>query len=324
MVYSMESVLQHDAWSRFQRSLGKRTWQLQGDGWRALCIEEKRRVGSYLYVPYGPLCANERALRDALASVHRLGKRIGAWWVRVEPRSFDRSIDAADAVEAGRWSTVLARQRYRRAARDHQPAQTRLIDLAPGEGEVVAAMSGSNRTIYRNHSKKGLEVKTSRDPADIEILTRFLAESARDKGILPRSADYLRSLAESMMPTGAATLYSTWKDGSPLCATLVYDSPSQRLFAHSAMPVRHRRLRPNQPLVSTALVDAARAGQRTADLFGIAPQGQPNHPWAGFSAFKRSFGGEDVAHLGTWERSLVPGALTAARLPVLWDGWRHR
>ncbi|WP_051687787.1 lipid II:glycine glycyltransferase FemX [Curtobacterium sp. S6] len=321
MVYSMESVLQEDAWSQFQRSLGKRTWQLDGDGWRALCIEEKRRVGSYLYVPYGPLCASEQALQAALRAVHGLGRRIGAWWVRVEPRNFERS---AEGFDAERWSETLTRQRYRKAPRDHQPANTRLIDLGAGEREIVAAMSGSNRTIYRNHSKKGLEVKTSRDPRDIEILTRFLEESARDQGIVPRSAEYLRSLAVSMMPSGAATLYSTWKEQDPLCATLVYDSPSQRLFAHAAMPARHRRLRPNQPLISTALVDAARAGQRTADLFGIAPKDQPNHPWAGFSAFKRSFGGEDIAHLGTWERSVVPGALGAARLPALWASWRHR
>ena len=63
--------------------------------------------------------------------------------------------------------------------------------------------------------------------------------------------------------------------------------------------------------ITRALLDAHDAGIRTADLFGLAPPDEPNHPWAGFSAFKRSFGGEDVTHLGTWERDIVPGARRA-------------
>ena len=73
------------------------------------------------------------------------------------------------------------------------------------------------------------------------------------------------------------------------------------------MPPENRKLRPNQPLVTRALLDAREAGLVTADLFGIAPPDQPDHPWSGFSAFKRSFGGHDIAHLGTWERDVVPG-----------------
>ncbi len=29
------------------------------------------------------------------------------------------------------------------------------------------------------------------------------------------------------------------------------------------------------------------------DLYGIAPPGQPEHQWAGFSSFKRKLGGQD-------------------------------
>ena len=43
------------------------------------------------------------------------------------------------------------------------------------------------------------------------------------------------------------------------------------------------------------------------DLYGIAPDGSsPYHPWAGFTKFKRSFGGEDVTFGGSWDIPLQP------------------
>lgn len=307
-MFSLESPLQTDAWAKVQRKLGKPTSTVQGDGWSALCVEEKRAVGSYLYVPYGPICRDAGALDDALRAIHAHARRRRAWWVRVEPRSSEREALWSDLPL---WRDVLEADRFHPALHDHQPKHTRLIDLTAGPDAILAAATGSIRTIHRNHAKKGLEVRTSRNPDDVTILAAFLSQAAGHKHIVARSASYLHAVASAMMPVDAATLYSTWKDGAPLCATLVYDSPTQRLFAHAAMPVEHRKLRPNQPLITRALLDAHDAGIRTADLFGLAPPDEPNHPWAGFSAFKRSFGGEDVTHLGTWERDIVPGARRA-------------
>jgi lipid II:glycine glycyltransferase (peptidoglycan interpeptide bridge formation enzyme) len=37
------------------------------------------------------------------------------------------------------------------------------------------------------------------------------------------------------------------------------------------------------------------------DLWGVAPADQPDHKWAGFTAFKKSFGGRGIAYPGTWD-----------------------
>ena len=308
----LASPLQSPAWAHCQTALGKRVQQLSGPGWRASCIVESRRLGRYLYVPYGPVCDDADALPAALEAVTAFARECSAWWVRVEPRP--HAVASGEQPLAEPWGERLAHLGFSRAGHDHQPAHSRLIDLTQDEDAILADMTGSIRTIHRNHAKKGLEVRASRRPEDVAVLTRFLDDAARVKSIRARSHDYLTKVATSLMPEGAATLYSTWKDDEPLCATLVYDSPEQRLFAHAAMPVQHRKLRPNQPLITAALLDARRAGQLTADLFGLAPPDEPAHPWAGFSAFKRSFGGQDVAYPGTWERDLLPGARRALAL----------
>lgn len=47
-------------------ALGKKTWRLRGPGWSALRVLGRRRVGSYLYVPYCPVCASQAALTEAV------------------------------------------------------------------------------------------------------------------------------------------------------------------------------------------------------------------------------------------------------------------
>ena len=39
-------------------------------------------------------------------------------------------------------------------------------------------------------------------------------------------------------------------------------------------------------------------------MFGVAPKDEKNHKWAGFSKFKRSFGGTEITYNGTYEKPL--------------------
>ena len=49
------------------------------------------------------------------------------------------------------------------------------------------------------------------------------------------------------------------------------------------------------------MADAKEKGLKHVDLWGVAPEDQPDHKWAGFTAFKKSFGGREdrlPGHLG--------------------------
>jgi lipid II:glycine glycyltransferase (peptidoglycan interpeptide bridge formation enzyme) len=54
------------------------------------------------------------------------------------------------------------------------------------------------------------------------------------------------------------------------------------------------------------MINAKHRGMQHMDLFGIAPDDAPaSHPWQGFSAFKKKFGGSVVQHAGTWDIPLT-------------------
>ncbi|GGC90916.1 peptidoglycan bridge formation protein FemAB [Tersicoccus solisilvae] len=297
----MDTILQEPAWLAVQRDLGHDVLDLDGTGWHARAVLQRRRIGSFLYCPYGPVVEDPAALPEAIAALTAQARRAGAWFLRLEPMPAGDGLDVGRAPSVAALRAGLAQAGGRQSPSDVQPRRTRLIDLRRPAEDLLADMTGSIRTIHRNGHKKGLTVEASQDPADIAILLGFLEATAHRKGIRTHPERYLRQVAETLMPRDAARLYVTRQHGTPVCAALVYDSPTVRTFAHAAVPAEHRRLRPNQPLIVQAILDARERGQHTADLFGIAPTDDPHHPWAGFTAFKRSFGGVDVDHTGTWD-----------------------
>lgn len=297
----MESVLQSAAWRCLQQDLGHESVGLRGDGWSALTVLEQRRVGSYLYCPYGPVCEDDAALARAVAALREHAAERGAWWLRVEPMPAGCGMEPDHDVRVARLTQALPGLGMVPALHSYQPSRTRMVDLRCPRQEILLGMTGSNRTSWRTAHKRGVHYELTRDPEAIEELVTLLRQAAPEQDFMPRSADYLRRLAQTLMPLDAATLYVSRHEGEALSAVLVVDDEHQRMYAHAAMPARNRRLRPHQGLIIQAMLDAQERGQRCADLFGIAPTDDPAHPWAGFTAFKRSFGGRDVQHAGTWE-----------------------
>lgn len=312
----MEQFLQTEPWARFQESLGKVVHRAAQPEYRFVAVEEKTALGRYLYVPYGPVASGPEGFDAALAALTALARSRGAAYVRIEPVSAGISADAAEQLLAGRGLV--------RAPKNLQPDLTWLIDIARDPDAVLADMRSSNRNIHRNIHKKGVSFSVSRDPADIGILLGFLHETAARTGFRPQPDSYLRQAAQTLMPLGAASLHLAWLDGQPIAAALAYDSSDTRTYAHAAASFEHRRLNAGVPLLVNLILDAAAAGLQTVDLWGIAPDDDPEHEWAGFTKFKKSFGGRAAAYPGTWDLPVNRAAYRAYRLARAGAGFAVR
>ena len=293
---AVANILQSNAWADFQRNLGHEVFQASGDGWRYLAALEGGRTARYLYCPYGPEAGSPQAFEAALADLARTARERRCWFVRVEP-AFAAITDGIETPAAS-----LGRRGLRRAPRQVQPAHTQVIDLTQDEDAILADMKSTNRNLHRNIGKKGVTFTSSTEPADIEILLRFLDATAERKNFARQEDDYLRTSARTLMPLGAATLYVARLEGEPIGAALVYDSDDTRTYAHAAMDFEHRKLSAGIPLVVRMVLDAKAKGLARFDLFGTAPDDAGrNHEWFGFSKFKKSFGGRPESYPGTWD-----------------------
>lgn len=284
--------LQTKAWGTFQEALGRQVLTGAGDDWHWQAIVERGRLGTRLYCPYGPTATSEKALDHALQTLKAAGREYGAIFVRVEP--------------VAPVSSTWLEQGTVPAPRDIQPEHTWQVGLNSTEEELVAAMRATNRNLHRTAAKKGILFRNSSDPKDIRFLLDFVHEVARRTGIRPHSDTYFRKQAGTLLPLKAAQLFFAELDGVPIAAALVYDSATTRYYAHAGGSYEQRKLHAGTPLVSHMMLDAKQSGLTTFDFYGVAPPGQPNHAWSGFTDFKKSFGGYQHDYNGTWDIPLKP------------------
>lgn len=289
--------LQTTPWQSFQEKLGRQTFRQSGDGWEYLATLEHGKGNTRLYCPYGPWASNESAFREAITSLASLGKELGVTFLRIEP------------TEAA-WANLLKVEGWRKVTyQSLNPEHTIVIDLNRPEDLIISEMSQPARNIYRNYHKKDLEIKTSSDPADIGIFLDLIHQVSQKTGMRPHSDSYFQTQAESLFPAGAAKLWYVNHQNKPIAAALLYDGPDARYYAHAAADSSPelRKLNAGTALVAEAIIDAKRAGLKSFDLYGIAPEGSSkDHPWHGFTRFKRSFGGEEITFAGSWDLPLKP------------------
>ena len=75
----------------------------------------------------------------------------------------------------------------------------------------------------------------------------------------------------------------------------------------SAADIEFKKLPATVALLTTAIFDAKIKGMKYFDFWGIAPDDAPaDHPWKGFTEFKKSFGGYPVHYAGTYDIVVRP------------------
>ncbi|MFN2568404.1 MAG: lipid II:glycine glycyltransferase FemX, partial [Candidatus Dormibacteria bacterium] len=233
------------------------------------------------------------ALGAALTGVTTVGRDRGLDFVRVEP--------VADVAEAD-----LTRFGARRAPAV-QPRHTWVIDLEPEESALSAQLTAGQRRNVRAAERKGLTFRRSRDPADANLFLALIGGTGARSGFRPHSDDYYRTLLEILMPLGAGCLHLAEADGRAVAAVIEFTFGDTSYYGHAAADIEmNRRLRASAPLVWSIMMQAKAAGRRHFDFWGILPEHEADHPWAGFSRFKKSFGGRLVRRAGTWEVPLKP------------------
>jgi Uncharacterized protein involved in methicillin resistance len=275
--------LQSEDWERFQVALGRRTFRGAVDGCNYLSILESTPVGKYLYVPYGPSAKNKACFEKTISELKKLAKKNSCFFIRVEPTE---GVKMTDLKELG----------FRKIP-EINPEHTWVLDLARDEEVLLAEMKQNNRNLFRNYTGKGIEISHTSDPRKIHYLTSLLNQVARNNTISVYGEEYLKK----QMEIGIATLYLAKLNGEIIAASLVYDSPTTRYYAHAAADYEHRKLSAGTSLVAKMIFDAKESGLRTFDFYGITTSDDPNHPWYGFSKFKKSFGGSQKTYLGTWD-----------------------
>lgn len=303
---------QSEPWADFQKALGKQIINRSGDGWQYIAVKEEGygRIGQFfhrLYVPYGPSYTDNKALKNALADLEKTARENKVDYIRVEPVCLNPD-KALAKIQPG----------YSRLKRPFQPQLTLILDLNRPFEEVLKGIAYNNRQRWNKAVQNGLTFSISNKVEDIGQFLKMMAATSQRTRAAFHPNSYFKVLLSILGPKNAAYVAYAYYDKEPLTGILVCDDmvAKTRYYLYAGSYDKARKYNANAPLLTYLIKDAHQKGLLNFDMFGISPLNEPNHRWAGFSQFKRSFGGYEKAYSGTWEKPVRPlryKVLSAAR-----------
>ncbi len=283
----MADFFQSPPWAEFQRALGEEIITAEGEGWHYWGRMVADALGRYLYLPYGPVVENEAALDAALADAKQRAKQAGAYRLLVEPSL-----------------PITPDQASRRAARQlfgFQPSRSQVIDLTQSEEDIVKAMSTTRRKQWRGAERKGFTFEQSTDRADYDEGVRLLRISGDEKEFDVRDERFFEHFWEHLVEPGIAKIFVAKLHGETQVVAFVIDDADTRYYLYVGRDLSNNSMQASSPFIAHMVLDAKAQGLRVFDLFGISASDEVEDSMSGFTAFKRTFGGETVQYAGTWE-----------------------
>ncbi len=276
-------ITQSKKWQKLQEDLGEKSFFEENSDFQYLAIKKTTPAGNYLYCPYGPVADDVKNFKKALKSLNTLAKKEHAIFIRIEPQNpnFAKNIP-----------------QNAKKSHDLNPKETWILDLVGTDDDLKAKLPSRLLRYYKNREKQGITIETSHNPDDIKHLLALQKALAKEKGISTFSEHYLKT--ELSQPF--ATLYLVKSNANVVAAGLVFDDDKTRYNLQGAQSDEGRKLHATGILTIQLILDAKEKGQKIFDFWGIAPEDAPkNHPWAGFTGFKKTFAGYEQDYAGTYD-----------------------
>jgi len=276
-------ITQSREWQQLQNDLKELSFFEESADFQYLAILKKTPTGNYLYCPYGPIAETPENFKKALKSLKELAKRENAIFIRIEPQNpqFLKNLP-----KTAQKSTDL------------NPKETWALDLTGTDDDLKAKLPSRLLRYYKNREKQGITIEISHNPDDIKYLLDLQKSLAKEKGISTFSENYLKT--ELKQPF--ATLYLVKHNGEIIAAGLIFDDGTTRYNLQGAQSEEGRKLHATGILTIQLILDAKEKGQKLFDFWGIAPENAPkDHPWQGFTNFKKTFAGYEKDYAGTYD-----------------------
>jgi lipid II:glycine glycyltransferase (peptidoglycan interpeptide bridge formation enzyme) len=263
-----------------------------------------------VFAPEGPVLPwDEPALaRDGLrlivAAARQFAAETGALALRIEPHLVHPK------------PPVL--REFVRAPMDLYPVETLRLDLTQDEPALLAAMKPKGRYNIRLAARHGVVVEHT---DSLQALRRFyglLCQSAARDDFFAEPRGFFINLLGALAPHGLARLYfaghpdfADKHNPGDLAAALVVRCGPRVTYLYGGSADVGRNRMAAYALHWAIVRDARASGAQEYDFYGFEPHGLEDHAYAGFSRFKRQFGGTPVHFIGAQDYVFYDGLADA-------------
>jgi len=223
--------------------------------------------------------------------INKIAQKYGVFQIIIEPKS-------KEEVNLLPSSFKLSKSPY-------LPSKTLFLDLTKSKEKLLAQMKkDARRAIKRGEGKKMKEIKTKKE---LQEFRNAWKKTVGFKRFVP-PFDQLLALRQAFQQDPPLFLASH-NDNAEIIGGAIFTRSSENFsYYWQAFSNKEARASLSQyVLVWKGILWAKRNRCKIFDFEGIYDSRFPNKSWAGFTHFKRSFGGYEATY---------PGAFVKTRLPI--------
>lgn len=290
------SFLQSWEWGEFQKELGVKVLRIAGENFQSLLIKRCLPFGkNYLYAPHGPVL-NGCTIFDAskfIESAKQAAKDERAFFLRIDPNIPDGESDAKFLSNLGFVKTY-----------ENQPQKTLILDLNKSEDDLRKSMEAETRYAIRTAEKRGVEIlchsTLEEKEKSFENFWEMFQETMSRSNLKSYSSNYFRELLR-LHGDILTKLFLAKAEGRIIASAIFLFFGNTAVYLYAASKRGFGRFNGPSLIIHEAIMDAKKDGYKFLDLWGISYE---KKKWAGITAFKKSFGGEEINYAGAWDLPL--------------------
>lgn len=317
-----KSFLQGWNWGAFHQHTGHRVERFGVfDG--SVCIGGaqviiiKARRGHFLFCPHGPLVMDPARIQEVLSSLlpslRELASVESCLCIRFSPLFLD----------TGAHRQLFSDLGFRPAPTHLHPELSWLLDIASSEDLLLQNMRKNTRYAIKKAEKDGVTIIESANPEDVEIFWKVYETTFKRQHFIPFSKNYLKTEFETFGQNDQARFFFGQYQGEIISAAMVMYDDVCGYYHHGASNQSHPKIPASHLVQWHAILEAKRRGCSFYNFWGVVPESQKSHPWAGLSLFKRGFGGFEEAYVHAQDLPLKSRYWLMAAVEYL-RRWRRR
>ena len=286
------TFLQSWSWGEFNALRGNTFWRLGMYKDTALigaALVEKisARRGTFLYIPHGPLLKNIEyrmqniGLRQLADFLKNLAKKEHCSFVRISPLLLKNSEN----------EKMFKDLRFRKAPMHMHAELMWLLDVLPSEEELLRNMRKTTRYEIRRAEKEGVQIMHGASAEYREAFSVLYRETADRQRFHAFSKEYLEAELEAFKNDNQIEIFLAKYNDAYVSGAMVIFYGDSAFYHQGASSSTYPKVPAPYLLQWEIIKEAKKRGLQFYNFWGISPENESRHPWAGLSLFKKGFGG---------------------------------
>lgn len=315
------NILQSWSWGQFQKEYGRKVWYLgvfNNEELVGVALAQliPTRLRTHIYVSNGPVVLDEYkdiACEKLLGYLKAIGIKEKAKFIRIDPLLLDNEQN----------NKHLKSLKLIKATTHIQAERKWILDISKDEETLLSEMDKNTRYEIKKSMKEGVETFSSIDIKDYEKFENVFKETVKRQKFIPHSLSYYKTQFDIMSKLGNYKIIWAQKDNTIISSALVgyFGDSAFYLHAGSINDREINKLMGPQAVVWKAIQEAKALNMKYFDFWGIAPTDNPKDQWAGFTKFKKGFGGFEQRLIRAHDLPLSPEYYAISILEKFREMW---